>query len=44
VKISYAIAERKYSALPFEYQELFKEASTVTPGKTNFQISIGENS
>jgi DNA-directed RNA polymerase specialized sigma24 family protein len=43
VKISYAIEERKYSALPHEYQELFREARTITPGKTKFQISIGGN-
>jgi RNA polymerase sigma factor (sigma-70 family) len=43
VKISYSIEERKYSALPYEYQELFREARMVTPGKTKFQISIGEN-
>ncbi|MDR0753356.1 MAG: hypothetical protein LBE95_01675 [Holosporaceae bacterium] len=43
VKISYSIEERKYSALPHEYQELFREARTVTPGKTKFQISIGDN-
>jgi hypothetical protein len=43
VKISYAIEERKYSALPCEYQELFREARTITPGKTRYQISIGEN-
>ena len=42
VKISYAIEERKYSALPTVYQELFKEARTITPGKTRFQITIGE--
>jgi DNA-directed RNA polymerase specialized sigma24 family protein len=43
VKISYSIEERKYSALPCEYQELFREARTITPGKTKFQISIGDN-
>jgi hypothetical protein len=43
VKISYVIEERKYSSLPHEYQELFREARTITPGKTKFQISIGEN-
>jgi DNA-directed RNA polymerase specialized sigma24 family protein len=43
VKISYAIEERKYSALPREYQELFQEARTVTPGKPKFQIILGEN-
>jgi RNA polymerase sigma factor (sigma-70 family) len=42
VKISYVIEERKYSELPHEYQELFREARTITPGKTKFQISIGE--
>jgi DNA-directed RNA polymerase specialized sigma24 family protein len=40
VKISYSIEERKYSALPFEYQELFREARTITPGKTKFQITL----
>jgi nitrate reductase assembly molybdenum cofactor insertion protein NarJ len=43
VKITYAIEERKYSALPHEYQELFREARTITPGKTRYQINIGEN-
>jgi DNA-directed RNA polymerase specialized sigma24 family protein len=42
VKITYAIEERKYAELPYEYQELFREARTITPGKTKFQISIGE--
>jgi RNA polymerase sigma factor (sigma-70 family) len=42
VKITYAIEERKYSELPHEYQELFREARTVTPGKTKIQISIGD--
>jgi RNA polymerase sigma factor (sigma-70 family) len=42
VKITYAIEERKYSELTHEYQELFREARTITPGKTKFQISIGE--
>ncbi|GHT93666.1 hypothetical protein FACS1894122_09240 [Alphaproteobacteria bacterium] len=42
VKVVYSIEERKYSALPYEYQELFKEARTITPGKTKFQITIGE--
>jgi hypothetical protein len=42
VKITYAIEERKYAELPHEYQELFREARTITPGKTKFQISIGE--
>jgi uncharacterized protein (UPF0305 family) len=44
VKITYAIEERKYAELPHEYQELFREARTITPGKTKFQISIGEQS
>jgi RNA polymerase sigma factor (sigma-70 family) len=43
VKISYSIEERKYSALSFEYQELFREARTVTPGKTKIQITFGDN-
>jgi nitrate reductase assembly molybdenum cofactor insertion protein NarJ len=43
VKISYSIEERKYSALPEAYQELFKEARTITPGKTKFQIILGDN-
>jgi DNA-directed RNA polymerase specialized sigma24 family protein len=42
VKISYAIEERKYAELPHEYQELFREARTITPGKTKFQITIGD--
>jgi DNA-directed RNA polymerase specialized sigma24 family protein len=42
VKISYSIEERKYSALPHEYQELFREARTITPGKTKFQIILGD--
>jgi hypothetical protein len=40
VKISYAIDERKYSELPHEYQELFRGARTITPGKTKFQRSM----
>jgi hypothetical protein len=43
VKISYSIEERKYSALPLEYQELFREARTITPGKTKFQITFGDS-
>jgi RNA polymerase sigma factor (sigma-70 family) len=43
VKITYAIEERKYSELPHEYRELFREARTITPGKTRFQITLGEN-
>jgi hypothetical protein len=43
VKISYAIDERKYSALPREYQEVLKDARTVTPGKIRYQFSIGED-
>jgi hypothetical protein len=43
VKVVYSIEERKYSALPHEYRELFKEARTITPGKTRFQINLGEN-
>jgi hypothetical protein len=42
VKISYAIEERKYAALPHEYQELFREARTITPGKTKIQIILGD--
>jgi hypothetical protein len=34
VKITHAIDERKYSALPHEYQELFREARTITPGNS----------
>lgn len=41
VKITYAVDERKYSALSPEHQALFKDARTVTPGKTRFQITIG---
>jgi hypothetical protein len=40
VKISYSIEERKYSALPTVYQELFHEARTITPGKIRFQINF----
>jgi hypothetical protein len=43
VKISYSMEERKYAMLPSEYQTLFKEARTVTLGKTKFQIILGEN-
>ncbi len=43
VKTTYAIDERKYSQLPYEYQQLFKPARTVTPGKTRFQITLPEN-
>jgi DNA-directed RNA polymerase specialized sigma24 family protein len=43
VKTSYAIEERKYTSLPSAYQDLFKEARTVTPGKIRFQISNGDN-
>jgi hypothetical protein len=43
VKITYAIDERKYAMLPYECQELFREARTITPGKIKFQITIGEN-
>jgi DNA-directed RNA polymerase specialized sigma24 family protein len=43
VKVSYVIEERKYSALPYEYQELFREARTITPGKIRFQIILGDN-
>jgi hypothetical protein len=43
VKITYAIEERKYSSLPNEYQELFREARTITPGKTKFQIVLGDS-
>jgi hypothetical protein len=42
VKITYAIEERKYSSLPHEYQELFREARTITPGKTKIQITLGD--
>jgi hypothetical protein len=44
VKVAYSIEERKYSALPREYRELFKEARTITPGKQNSRsIWGGEN-
>jgi hypothetical protein len=43
VKITYAIEERKYSSLPHEYQEMFREARTITPGKTKFQIVLGDS-
>jgi hypothetical protein len=42
VKIAYSIEEQKYSALPRKYQELFGKARTIIPGKTRFQITIGE--
>ena len=42
IKITYAVDERKYLALPSEYRQLFKEARTVTPGKTRFQIQLGD--
>jgi uncharacterized protein (UPF0305 family) len=34
VKVVYSIEERKYAMLPHDYQELFREARTITPGKT----------
>lgn len=40
IKITYLVDERKYFALPHEWQKVFKEARTVTPGKTRFQISL----
>jgi hypothetical protein len=43
VKITYAIEERKYAELPHEYQELFREARMITPGKIRYQINLGEN-
>jgi DNA-directed RNA polymerase specialized sigma24 family protein len=43
VKITYSIEERKYSSLPHEYQELFREARTITPGKTKIQITLGDS-
>jgi DNA-directed RNA polymerase specialized sigma24 family protein len=43
VKITYAIEERKYSSLPHKYQELFREARTITPGKTKIQITLGDS-
>jgi endonuclease III len=43
VKISYSIEERKYAALPATYRELFREAGTITPGKTKFQIILGDS-
>lgn len=42
VKTSYSIDERKYAELSYEYQMLFKDARTVTPGKTRFQITTGD--
>ena len=41
VKITYSVDEKKYLALPYGHQQLFKEARTVTPGKTKFQIQLG---
>jgi len=40
IKVTYAVDERKYLALPYGTQELFKDARTVTPGKARFQIQL----
>lgn len=42
IKITYAVDERKYLSLPPEWQVVFKEARTVTPGKTRYQITTGD--
>ncbi|GHU19192.1 hypothetical protein FACS189472_08630 [Alphaproteobacteria bacterium] len=34
--------EELMKRIPGEYQELFREARTITPGKARFQITIGE--
>lgn len=44
IKITYSVDERKYLSLPPEWQSIFKEARTVTPGKTRFQIITGDQS
>lgn len=44
IKTSYSIDERKYAEMSYEYQQLFKDARTVTPGKTKFQITSGDQS
>ena len=42
IKTTYSIDERRYANLSYEYQQLFKPARTVTPGKTKFQIKLPE--
>ena len=42
VKVTYTIEERKYSALPIEYQQMFIPARTVTPGKIRLKIELPE--
>lgn len=44
IKITYSVDERKYLSLPPEWQSVFKEARTVTPGKARYQITIGDPS
>lgn len=42
IKTTYSIDERKYAYFTPEYQQLFKPARTITPGKVRFKISIPE--
>ena len=42
IKTTHSIDERIYSNFSYEYQQLFKPARTVTPGKTKFQIKLPE--
>jgi len=42
IKTTYSIDERRYANFSYEYQQLFKPARTVTPGKTKFQIKLPE--
>lgn len=42
IKITYSVDERKYLSLPPEWQSVFKEARTVTPGKARYQITLGD--
>ena len=42
IKTTYSIDERRYANFSYEYQQLFKSARTVTPGKTKFQIKLPE--
>ena len=42
IKTTYSIDEHKYAYFLSEYQQLFKPACTITPGKVRFKISIPE--
>lgn len=44
IKITYSVDERKYLSLPPEWQSVFKDARTVSTGKTRYQITLGEQS